>query len=67
VLTFFAEAPTHGDPYSRPGGYFQGEQPSELLAGFPWSDLQLLRMRLHAGTCTARASRRGQSSQGACR
>ncbi len=41
----YAEDPlrTGTDPYPR---LFGGRSPSELLAGFPWDHLQLLRMRL---------------------
>jgi hypothetical protein len=44
-VTFQAQdpTPTHSNPYKGPGGYFQGEYPSELLASFPWSRLQVLR------------------------
>jgi hypothetical protein len=48
VLSFYAEAPTNGtgNPYSGPTGYFEGRYPSQLLAGFPWKRLRLLRMDL---------------------
>lgn len=47
-VTFYAQdpAPTGADPYSEPGGYFAGQTPLQLLAGFPWSRLRVLRMRL---------------------
>ena len=50
-VTFQAQdpTPTHANPYKGPGGYFQGEYPSQLLASFPWSRLQVLRAQLHHG------------------
>ncbi|MGH2853600.1 MAG: hypothetical protein ACRDLF_05345 [Solirubrobacteraceae bacterium] len=49
-VTFDAQdpTPTGTDPYSGLGGYFEGESPRELLAVFPWSHLQLLKMELHS-------------------
>jgi hypothetical protein len=49
-LAFYAQdpTPTGGNPYIGPGGFFEGSYPRELLASFPWSQLQVLRMRLHA-------------------
>jgi hypothetical protein len=46
---FYAQdpTPTGTDPYTGPNGYFEGEYPNELLASFPWSQLQLLKMELH--------------------
>jgi hypothetical protein len=48
-VTFYAQdpIPTGTDPYTGPGGYFEGEDPRELLALFPWSHLEVLRMTLH--------------------
>jgi hypothetical protein len=40
-------APTGTDPYTGPDGYFEGKGPDTLLASFPWSHLQLLKMELH--------------------
>jgi hypothetical protein len=40
--------PTGANPYAGPRGYFEGRSPRELLAGFPWSHLQLLSMELHS-------------------
>ena len=40
-------APTGLNPYAGAAGYFEGETPSELLASFPWSRLQVLAMDLH--------------------
>jgi hypothetical protein len=49
VTHFFAEDPVTrgGNPYLGPNGYFEGQYPGRLLASFPWSDLQLLKMSLH--------------------
>jgi hypothetical protein len=49
VTSFYAQdpTPTGTNPYAGPGGYFEGEYPNQLLASFPWSQLQLLKMELH--------------------
>ncbi len=49
AIQFFAQDPVTApsNPYTGPGGYFEGKYPDQLLAGFPWSHLQLLRMELH--------------------
>ena len=39
--------PTGTNPYAGAQGYFEGKPPSALLASFPWSHLQLLKMELH--------------------
>ena len=51
-VTFNAQdpIPTGTNPYAGPKGYFEGKYPSQLLASFPWSQLQLLKMELHNGT-----------------
>jgi hypothetical protein len=47
TVCFYAQAPTAAsDPYDGPSGYFEGRSPSQLLAAFPWDELQLLPMRL---------------------
>jgi hypothetical protein len=48
-LSIYAQdpTPTGANPYAGPTGYFEGKYPRELLAGFPWSHLQLLKMELH--------------------
>jgi hypothetical protein len=47
TICFYAQAPRRGaDPYNGPDGAFEGRTPRELLAGFPWRDLQVLPMRL---------------------
>jgi hypothetical protein len=38
--------PTGGNPYLGKGGYYEGQEPSELLSSFPWEHLQLLQMSL---------------------
>jgi hypothetical protein len=38
--------PTGTNPYTGPTGFFEGKQPNEVLASFPWSHLQLLKMTL---------------------
>jgi hypothetical protein len=47
-VALYAEdpSPTGTDPYTAPGGFFGGPDPRAALAAFPWSRLQLLRMRL---------------------
>jgi hypothetical protein len=49
-VTFYAQdpIPTGSNPYTGAGGYFEAKYPSELLASFPWSDLELLGATLHA-------------------
>ncbi len=38
--------PTGTNPYTGPSGYFQNQPPNQLLANFPWNQLQLLKMEL---------------------
>ncbi len=40
-------SPAEGEPYTGPGGYFEGKSPGQILAAFPWAHLQLLEMQLH--------------------
>ncbi len=49
IVTFQAQdpIPTGTEPYGGSNGYFEGQTPRELLASFPWSELQLLKMDLH--------------------
>lgn len=49
VVTFYGQdpTPTGTNPYIGPHGYFEGREPRELLARFPWRHLQLLKMELH--------------------
>ncbi len=48
-VTLYAQdpLPTGTNPYAGPDGYFEGKYPSQLLASFPWRQLQLLKMELH--------------------
>jgi hypothetical protein len=48
-VQFFAQdpTPTGTNPYTGPGGYFEGQSPAQLLASFPWGQLELLKMELH--------------------
>ncbi len=48
-VTLYGQDPglTAVNPYAGPGGYFAGMHPAQLLASFPWNDLQLLKMELH--------------------
>ena len=48
-VTFTGEdpTPTGSDPYHGPDGLYGGQYPNLLLASFPWSHLQVLRMDLH--------------------
>ena len=50
VVAFYGQdpTPTGTNPYIGPHGYFEGKEPRELLAAFPWRHLQLLKMDLHA-------------------
>jgi hypothetical protein len=49
-VAFYAQdpVPTGTEPYTGSGGYYGGRSPGELLAAFPWSHLQLLKMELHS-------------------
>ncbi|HXB63894.1 MAG TPA: hypothetical protein VNV42_03350 [Solirubrobacteraceae bacterium] len=48
-VAFYAQdpTPTGTNPYVGANGYFEGRSPAQLLALFPWSQLQLLKMELH--------------------
>ena len=49
TIQFFAQDPVTApqNPYLGTGGYFEGRYPNQLLAAFPWSRLQVLKMELH--------------------
>jgi hypothetical protein len=49
-VAFYAQdpIPTGTNPYTGSHGYFEGKSPGQLLASFPWSHLQLLKMELHS-------------------
>lgn len=50
AFAFYAETPTgSADPYPK---IFGGMQPYDLLKSFPWSHLQVLKMKLHSGSGT---------------
>ena len=51
-VAFYAQdpTPTGTNPYTGPHGYFEGRSPQQLLAAFPWSHLQLLKMELHSAS-----------------
>jgi hypothetical protein len=48
-VAFYAQDPisTGTELYTGPHGYFEGKTPGQLLASFPWSHLQLLKVELH--------------------
>ena len=45
AIVFHAEdpTPTGTNPYEGPGGWYEGRYPSQILEGFPWQHLQVLR------------------------
>jgi Bacterial Ig-like domain (group 3) len=49
-VSFYAQdpIPTGTEPYTGPHGYFEGKSTGQILASFPWSHLQLLKMELHS-------------------
>jgi outer membrane biosynthesis protein TonB len=48
-IAFYGQdpVPLGTEPYTGSTGYFEGKSPAQLLAGFPWSHLQVLKMELH--------------------
>jgi hypothetical protein len=40
--------PTGTEPYGGPNGFFEGGNSKKILASFPWSHLQLLKMDIHS-------------------
>jgi hypothetical protein len=58
-VTFDAQdpTPTGTEPYGGASGYFEGQSPRGLLASFPWSHLELLKMELHKMTRPHRSKR----------
>jgi hypothetical protein len=50
AVSFFAEnpAPYGVDPYTTPGGFYGGPNPSAVIRAFPWDHLQLVKMDLRA-------------------
>jgi hypothetical protein len=57
-VAFYAQdpIPTGTEPYGGSHGYFEGKSSEQLLASFPWSHLQLLKMILHR-TSSGRSKR----------
>jgi hypothetical protein len=57
-ITLFAQDPvsTGTEPFAGPSGYFEGRYPNQLLASFPWDQLQVLALHLHPNGA---GSRRG--------
>jgi hypothetical protein len=50
-VVFYGQAPpAGGNPYTGNAGYFEGRDPAELLANFPWDHLQLLPMSLRTAS-----------------
>jgi hypothetical protein len=49
-IGFYGEdpTPTGTDPYHGLHGIYEGQWPSQLLARFPWSSLEVLKMSLHS-------------------
>ena len=50
-VAFYAQdpTPTGTNPYTGAnGGYYEGKSVGQILAAFPWSHLQLLKMELHS-------------------
>ncbi len=52
IMNFYGQdpTPTGSNPYTAPGGYFEGKSSAEAIAGFPWNQLQLLNMELHGAS-----------------
>ena len=52
IVVFYGQdpTPTGTNPYTGPSGYFDGAQPGQLIADFPWKHLQLLKMELHSNS-----------------
>jgi hypothetical protein len=63
TVCFYAQAPKDPgrDPYTGPSGFYGGQTPLQLLAAFPWKDLQLMPMRLRQFT---RVDRLGDGAEG---
>jgi hypothetical protein len=59
-VAFFAQDPvsTGSEPYTGAGGYFEGMFPNQLLASFPWSQLEVLRLELSSNGRGSRLGRR---------
>jgi hypothetical protein len=59
VSTFFAQdpTPTGTNPYVGADGFFEGVSPRQLLAAFPWDQLQVLKLERHRGRSLAERAR----------
>ncbi len=49
VISLYAQdpTPTGTQPYYGPKGFFRGLNPRQLLASFPWKELEVLKLDLH--------------------
>lgn len=58
-VQFFAQDSTTpgSNPFIGADGYFEGLAPSRLLSSFPWSELELLSLRLHPNGFSAQQLR----------
>jgi hypothetical protein len=65
VSTFFAQDPTSTgtNPYIGPNGFFEGMSPRQLLASFPWDQLQVLKLERHRRKTSRRAQEDRQRAQ----
>ncbi len=71
AIAFFAQdpVPTGAEPFAGAGGYFEGRYPNQLLASFPWSQLEMLKLDLHPngpGSRRAPSSGVGIGCEAAC-
>jgi hypothetical protein len=65
-VTFQAQdpEPTGTEPYGGANGYFEGETPIEMLAGFPWYHLELLTMELRKSELRKAGLRKARHPRG---
>jgi hypothetical protein len=51
-VAFYAQdpTPTGTNPYTGAHGYFEGKSAQQLLAAFPWTHLELLKLELHSAS-----------------
>ena len=49
AVSLFAENPAQygNNPYTEPGGFYGGPNPSAVMRAFPWDKLQVVKMDLH--------------------
>jgi hypothetical protein len=64
-IAFYGQdpTPTGTNPYIGADGYFEGKQPNQIIALFPWKHLQLLKMELHSNRSRRQGSRRRRTSR----